>query len=130
MPNSNIERDIGALLSTTKALEAMIIEMKREMERDAERVAHAYERSETLAAASRSKIYEKTDELVDRVGAAEDRLKSVENKMAGVEKVTDEVTRWKQMGMGALAVTGLGAASIGAAVATYWDNFIRFLRGV
>jgi hypothetical protein len=31
-----------------------------------------------------------------------------------VKPVTDDVRRWRLMGMGALAVTGLGAASIGA----------------
>lgn len=31
-----------------------------------------------------------------------------------VKPVTDDVKRWRLMGMGALAVTGIGAASVGA----------------
>jgi hypothetical protein len=47
-------------------------------------------------------MYKKTDDLVERVAATENAVKSLNEDMTSVKEVTAEVTRWKLMGMGAL----------------------------
>lgn len=62
----------------------------------------SYEQSEQRAAASRSKMYQKNDELVERVSATESAVSKLNADMTSVKGVTAEVTRWKLMGLGAL----------------------------
>lgn len=63
-------------------------------------------------------MYQKTDELVDRVCA-----------MTIVKEVTAVVTRRKLMGLGALGVTGMAAAAVASLVRPYWADIWRTLRG-
>ena len=77
-----------------------------------------------------SNVYNRFDEqdkvLTGIVTAARDTNEEVrylkDTITKDVKPVTDEVRQWKLMGMGALAVTGVGAASIGAALLWVWQN--------
>ncbi|MBZ9870233.1 DUF1515 domain-containing protein [Mesorhizobium sp. BR1-1-9] len=68
----------------------------------------SYEQSEQRAASSRAKMYQKTDELVERVTATESAVSKLNADMTSVKEVTAEVTRWRLMGLDALGVTGMG----------------------
>jgi cell division protein FtsB len=100
---------IGGLLEATQNMQRDITEIRRDIKESDSRAALSYEQSEHRAAASRSKIYAKTDELVDRVTATEAAVSKLNDDMASVKEVTAEVTRWKLMGLGALGVTGNSA---------------------
>lgn len=74
--------------------------------------------------------------VYDRLDAQDQLIESAANDIRYMQKVivddvkpvTDEVKRWKLMGMGALAVTGLGAASIGAGFVWLWQNIFSHAK--
>ena len=70
-------------------------------------------------------MYQKTDELVDRVAATEAAVSKLNDEMTGVKAVTAEVTRWKLMGLGALGVTGMAAAALASLITAYWPDIRR-----
>jgi hypothetical protein len=57
------------------------------------------------------------DMLVDRVGKVEGSVAAVQEDVSEMRPVTDDVKRWKLMGVGALAVTGIGAMAMGVTFA-------------
>lgn len=57
-------------------------------------------------------------------------LTDVKSDVADAKQVTDEVRKWRLMGMGALSVTGIAAAAISSAVTYYWADLLRWFRGM
>ena len=57
------------------------------------------------------------DQLVDRVGDVEVSVSSIGADVAEMKPVTDDVKRWKLMGIGALGVTGIAAMALGVSFA-------------
>ncbi|MER9692000.1 DUF1515 domain-containing protein [Mesorhizobium sp. M0179] len=125
----SLEMMIGGLLEATQNMQRDITEIRRDIKDSDSRAALSYEQSEQRAAASRAKMYQKTDELVDRVAATETAVSKLNDDMTGVKAVTAEVTRWKLMGLGALGVTGMAAAALASLVTAYWSDIWRVLRG-
>lgn len=125
----SLEMMIGGLVASMENVQRDISEIRRDIKDSDARVALSYEQSEQRAASSRSKMYAKTDELVERVAATESAVKSLNEDMTSVKEVTAEVTRWKLMGMGALGVTGIAFASLGSALTYYWHDIVRVFRG-
>ncbi|RUW98532.1 DUF1515 domain-containing protein, partial [Mesorhizobium sp. M8A.F.Ca.ET.023.01.1.1] len=115
MPTSvtkSLEMMIGGLLQATQDMQRDITEIRRDIKDSDARAALSYEQSELRAAASRAKMYQKTDELVERVSATESAVSKLNSDMTSVNEVTAEVTRWKLMGLGALGVSGMAAADL------------------
>lgn len=77
------------------------------------RMEEASRRSEDKSEASRAVVHRRLDEVVDRVGKVETSIVTVQEDVTEMKPVTDEVRRWKLMGMGALGVTGLAAMALG-----------------
>jgi len=94
MPDSQIQRALGELLA-----EVRNINKKQD---DADR--------------SRKAIYASIDETRRDIHALKSEQISLRATVADTKAVTDDVKRWKAMGMGALAVVGIGSAGIGAAI--------------
>ncbi|MHA6646319.1 DUF1515 family protein [Mesorhizobium sp. A623] len=125
----SLEMMIGGLVASMENVQNDITEIRRDIKDSDARAALSYEQSEQRAAASRSKMYQKTDDLVERVGATENAVKALNDDMTSVKEVTAEVTRWKLMGMGALGVTGIAFASLGSLITYYWHDIVRVFRG-
>lgn len=125
----SLEMMIGGLVASMENVQRDISEIRRDIKDSDARAALSYEQSEQRAASSRSKIYTKTDELVERVAATESAVKTLNADMTSVKEVTAEVTRWKLMGMGALGVTGIAFASLGSVITYYWHDIVRVFRG-
>jgi hypothetical protein len=85
--------------------------------------------SESKSDISRAGMHRRLDEVVTRTGYLESDMLAVKNDMSKVKNVTDDVTRWKQVGMGALAVTGLASSAITALLAAYWHQILVAIRG-
>lgn len=83
-------------------------------------------------------VHRRLDDLVDQFGDMEtkmerfgDRLVGVESEMASdVRPTVADVRNWKQRGMGALAVTGVASAAIGAFIASFWHEIIAKLTAL
>lgn len=125
----SVEMMIGGLVASMENVQRDISEIRRDIKDSDARASLSYEQSEQRAASSRSKIYTKTDELVERVAATESAVKTLNADMTSVKEVTAEVTRWKLMGMGALGVTGIAFASLGSIITYYWHDIWRVFRG-
>jgi hypothetical protein len=126
----SLEIMVGGLIAAMEGVQRDVTEIRRDIKDSDARAALSYEQSEHRAAASRSKMYAKTDELVDRVTATENAVMKLNDDMTSVKEVTAEVTRWKLMGMGALGVTGIAFAALGSIVTYYWTDIWRALRGM
>ncbi|MGN7879369.1 DUF1515 family protein [Sinorhizobium sp. Sb3] len=53
----------------------------------------------------------------DRVGDLEASVSTIDANVAEMKPVTDDVKRWKLMGIGALGVTGIAAMALGVSFA-------------
>ncbi|MER8941377.1 DUF1515 domain-containing protein [Mesorhizobium sp. M0915] len=126
----SLEMMVGGLVAAMEGVQRDVTEIRRDIKESDARAALSYEQSEQRAATSRSKMYAKTDELVDRVAATESAVKTLNADMTTVKEVTAEVTRWKLMGLGALGVTGMAAAALASLVTAYWADIWRALRGM
>lgn len=73
----------------------------------------AQRRSEEKADVSRASVHRRMDEMVDRVSKVETTIVTVQEDVSEMRPVTDDVKRWKLMGLGALGVVGIGGMALG-----------------
>jgi hypothetical protein len=69
------------------------------------------------------------DMLVDRVGKVEGNVAAVQEDKSEMKPVTDDVRRWKLMGVGALAVTEIGAMALGVTFADVLKRIAGVILG-
>ncbi|AHK44310.1 hypothetical protein OV14_2738 [Ensifer adhaerens OV14] len=81
------------------------------------RIEEGADRAEDKAAESRAGVHRRMDELVGRVGHLETSTATIVADVAEMKPVTDDVKRWKLMGIGALGVTGIAAMALGVSFA-------------
>ncbi|MER8602773.1 DUF1515 domain-containing protein [Mesorhizobium sp. M0644] len=124
-----MEMMVGGLMQAMQDIQRDITEIRRDIKDSDARAALSYEQSEQRAAASRAKMYTKTDELAGRFAKTESAVEALSSDMIEVKAVTAEVTRWKLMGLGALGVTGMAAAAVASLITAYWADIWRVLRG-
>jgi uncharacterized protein DUF1515 len=120
---------IGGLLEASQNTQRELSSLRHDLKESEARQALSYEQSETRSAASRAAMHTKQDVLGSRMSATENEVKALKDDMADVKAVTDDVTRWRLMGMGALGITGIAFASLGSLVTVYWHDIVRVFRG-
>lgn len=125
----SLEMMIGGLLEAAQNMQRDITEIRRDIKDSDSRAALSYEQSEQRAAASRAKIYQKTDDLDQRFAKTEHKVEVLAKDMKTVKEVTSDVTRWKLMGMGALGVTGIAAGFLASTITYYWASITHYIRG-
>jgi len=62
-------------------------------------------------------MHQRMDLLVDRVGKVEGNLAAVQEDVSEMRPVTDDVKRWKLMGLGALGMIGIAGMALGVSFA-------------
>lgn len=77
----------------------------------------AVDRQERKSDESRAAMHRRVDVLVDRVGVIEGDVLSVKRDVVDMKPVTDDVKKWKIMGMTAIAIIGIGGAAMGVTFA-------------
>lgn len=115
---------IGGLLQATQDMQRDITEIRRDIKDSDARAALSYEQSEQRAAASRAKMYQETDELVER-----------ERATKRVSKLNADITSVKSHRRGyALEADGtwrIGrdrhGRSVASLVTAYWTDIRRVL---
>lgn len=85
-------------------------------------------RSEDKSDASRSSMHRRMDDMVDRIGKVEGAVAQVNDDVTEMKPVTDDVRKWKLMGIGALGVVGIGGTALGVSIAGFLDNLSRFFH--
>ncbi|SEI11411.1 Protein of unknown function [Rhizobium tibeticum] len=72
-------------------------------------------------------MHQRMDQLVDRVGKVEGNVAAVQEDISEMRPVTDDVKRWKLMGLGAIGVIGIGSMALGV---TFADVIRRIVVAV
>lgn len=116
--DANVQRTLGELLAEVKNLGKSIHDVKEEMRR-----------SEDKSTESRRGMHQRMDLLVEQVGDLEVSVSKAQKDIADMKPVTDDVKRWKLMGIGALGVVGIGGTALGVILAGMLENAARLLRG-
>ena len=62
-------------------------------------------------------MHQRMDLLVDRVGKVKGNLAAVQEDVSEMRPVTDDVKRWKLMGLGALGMIGIAGMALGVSFA-------------
>ncbi|OOG62003.1 hypothetical protein B0E45_31855 [Sinorhizobium sp. A49] len=101
-----VHRQLGELAAGMRALQDTM-----------RRIEEGADRAEDKAAESRAAVHRRMDELVGRVGHLETSTATIVADVAEMKPVTDDVKRWKLMGIGALGVTGIAAMALGVSFA-------------
>jgi hypothetical protein len=87
-----------------------------------------FRRGEDRADAGRASMSRRMEELVGRVGTLEGAMVVVKDDIAEMKPVTEDVRKWKLMGIGALGVIGIGGASLGVTFADVVKRGLALLR--
>lgn len=101
-----VHRQLGELAAGMRALQDTM-----------RRIEEGADRAEDKAAESRAAVHRRMDELVGRVGHLETSTATIVADITEMKPVTDDVRRWKLMGIGALGVTGIAAMALGVSFA-------------
>ncbi|TCN30363.1 DUF1515 family protein [Sinorhizobium americanum] len=107
MDNANIHQQLGTLIAEVKNL------------RD------DFRRSEDKSDRSRTKTHERIDDLVDRIAKIETAIVTQREDIDEMKPVTAQVRKWQLMGMGALAVVGIGGAAMGFTFASTVQRVLK-----
>lgn len=103
---ATVHRQLGELTAGMRALQDTL-----------RRIEEGADRAEDKATESRAAVHRRMDELVGRVGHLETSTATIVSDVAEMKPVTDDVKRWKLMGIGALGVTGIAAMALGVSFA-------------
>ncbi|MCM2434117.1 DUF1515 family protein [Agrobacterium rosae] len=106
----------------------------RSLQESMKRVEEQSRRSEDKSDQSRAAVHRRMDDMVHRVSgieqtvavvkedvsemkptveALDETVSTMEKDVKGMKPVTDDVKRWKMMGMGALGMIGIGGIALG-----------------
>ncbi|MDC9807905.1 DUF1515 family protein [Rhizobium binxianense] len=88
----------------------------------------AFRQSEIKSDNSRSQMHGRLDLLVDRVAKVEGTVSAVQEDISEMRPVTDDVRRWKLMGLGALGIVGVGGTALGVSLAGVFDQVMKYLH--
>lgn len=88
-----------------------------------------FRRSEDKSDASRASMHRRMDELVERVGTLEGSTSAMQGDITEMKPITDDVKKWKLMGIGALGVIGVGGAALGVTFADVVKRGWRYWFG-
>lgn len=89
----------------------------RSIQEDNRRLEDMMRRSDDKSDESRSRVHRRMDEMVDRVGKVETTMVTVQEDISEMKPVTDDVKRWKLMGLGALGIIGIAGMALGVSFA-------------
>ncbi|NOV15860.1 DUF1515 domain-containing protein [Ensifer adhaerens] len=113
-----VHRQLGELAAGMRALQDTM-----------RRIEEGADRAEDKAAESRAGVHRRMDELVGRVGHLETSTATIVADVAEMKPVTDDVKRWKLMGIGALGVTGIAAMALGVSFAEAIRRIVLVIIG-
>lgn len=113
-----VHRQLGELAAGMRALQDTM-----------RRIEEGADRAEDKAAESRAAVHRRMDELVGRVGHLETSTATIVADVAEMKPVTDDVKRWKLMGIGALGVTGIAAMALGVSFAEAIRRIVLVIIG-
>lgn len=113
-----VHRQLGELLAISRALQE-----------DVRRLDAKMQRSEDKSDESRAKMHRRIDDVVGTVGEVQTSVATLEKDVREMKPVTEEVRRWKLLGMGALGMIGVGGIALGVSFADALKRIAGLLLG-
>jgi hypothetical protein len=101
-----VHRQLGELVAGMRGLQESI-----------HRIEDGARRAEDKSAAGQASVHRRMDQLAERVNELEASASAIGAEISDMKPVTDDVRRWKLMGIGALGVTGIAAMALGVGFA-------------
>jgi hypothetical protein len=68
------------------------------------------------------------DDLISEVGVIKTDVAIIKDDVGDAKAVTDDVKKWKLMGIGALGVVGIGGAALGVTLASSFEWLPRLFH--
>jgi hypothetical protein len=68
------------------------------------------------------------DEIISEVGEIKTDIAIIKDVIGDAKAVTDDVKKWKRMGIGALGVVGIGGAALGVTLASSFEWLARLFH--
>ncbi|WP_337183866.1 DUF1515 family protein [Shinella sp.] len=106
-----------------------LIASQRAIQENLRRIEDKLQRSDDKSDVSRAKMHTRIDEVVGTVGEVQTTVAGLERDVKDMKPVTDEVRRWKLLGMGALGMMGVGGIAIGVSFADALKRIVGLLIG-
>ena len=106
MADAALHQQMGELIASLRAVQE-----------DLRRIEGKMQRLDDKSDASRTKMHSRIDEVVGTVGEVQTTVATLERDVKEMKPVTDEVRRWKLLGMGALGMMGIGGVALGVSFA-------------
>lgn len=113
-----VHRQLGELVAGMHSLQESI-----------RRIEEQSRRSEDKANESRAGVHRRMDEMVNRVGSVEQSVSSLKDDVSEMKPVTEDVKRWRLMGLGALGMIGIGGIALGVTFADAMKRIASLLLG-
>lgn len=76
---------------------------------------------------SRAELHRSVNDVIQRTSNLESEVAGLKTNISDVQAITDEVKAWKQRGIGALAIVGIGASALTWLITAYFDSIVRLL---
>lgn len=114
------------------SLEATLAELAveiRHLREDINEMKSQTQRDQDKADVSRAKVHARLDEVAKSVTVLEEQRRADADRLVSVEAVTNEVKRWKIMGMTSISIVGIGAAALGITFADAIKRLLQMLGG-
>lgn len=116
--DASVHRQLGELVAGLRALQDDMREIK-----------DAQMRAEDKSNQSRAVVHRRMDEMVSHIGALERNISTVQADVADMKPVTNDVKRWKLIGIGALGMIGIGGIALGVSFADVLKRIGALLIG-
>lgn len=114
---NDIYKSIGTLTAEVQGL-------RRDMEASERRAALENREADE----KRAVVHHRMDEIVAEVGDIKTDIATITGQVKDSKVVTDQVKQWKLMGMGALAVVGIGGTALGVSIANSFEWVSRLFH--
>ena len=113
-----VHRQLGELLAISRALQE-----------DVRRIEAKVQRAEDKSDESRAKMHSRIDDVVGTVGEVQTGVATLEKDVREMKPITDDVKRWRLIGMGALGMIGVGGIALGVSFADALKRIAGLLLG-
>ncbi|SFI48677.1 Protein of unknown function [Phyllobacterium sp. CL33Tsu] len=114
---NDIYKSIGILTAEVQGL-------RRDMEASERRAALENREADE----KRAIVHRRIDEIVSEVGDIKTDIATITEQVKDSKVVTDEVRKWKLMGLGALGVVGIAGTALGVSIANSFEWFSRLFH--
>ncbi|SFJ55370.1 Protein of unknown function [Phyllobacterium sp. CL33Tsu] len=114
---NDIYKSIGILTAEVQGL-------RRDMEASERRAALENREADE----KRAIVHRRIDEMVSEVGDIKTDIATITEQVKDSKIVTDEVRKWKLMGLGALGVVGIGGTALGVSIANSFEWVSRLFH--